>query len=61
MFILMYFLLSNVSVMALKGERAVIVAVRIEQTEYRSFSLDIPTGSFVILRTKLFTDSKTWQ
>lgn len=32
-----------------------------EQVEYRVLSLDIPAGSFVRLRTKLFTDSKSQQ
>lgn len=37
------------------------MAVRMEQVEYRVLSLDIPVGSFARLRTKLFTDSKSWQ
>lgn len=32
-----------------------------EQVEYRVLSLGIPTGSFVKLGTKLFTNSPSWQ
>lgn len=48
MFILRYFLKSDVSVMVL--ERAVIMPVRMEQVEYVLLSLDIAAGSFLRLR-----------
>lgn len=57
----MHFLLSNVSVMAPKEKRAVIITMSPAQTEYDVLSLNIAAGSFVRIRTKLFTESTTRQ